>query len=690
MQNINVNITPDNYPQSLYFSQNDVGREFKINITDFTIPVGATVKIQATKPSGFGFSVSGTVSGNSVTFETTDEMTDEAGRFPAELVVESGSVVIGTANFLMVGEANPHPEGTTDGSQGTIIPELTLLVERVETAASKILDMQVVANTLPAGSQATYSYDEDLNKATFGIPEGQAGAGAAGVVASAYSAAKTYKVGDYVLYNSNLYRCTTAITTAEAWTAAHWTQVVLADDVSDVKTDLFLESILKNAVGTHSFTFDTASYIVYSTGKYYSGSTGSRCTVKIPLLGFKKLQAFGYSTTAMAFVAFYDKDLNYLQSISVQGNGASSGQHADIDLTSPTYASAVYAILSIYPTSIQAYCRLIPNIDLANFEENAMKFMAVNGSDYNNNLASFNKTAFIQGSTFEDVPPSFVSTVTTSYKHATNYALQVMYNLSTGYLATRVVNCTDGTVYRDWKVISTDDYEHCRILCVGDSIAYGMRNNQKGFVGDLGVTYANKAISMATLSNYSEPSIRSIPRQLVEAYGNIDFYPDNIIAEGGINDYGANVPLGTMSTRPVANDTEANALDRDTVIGATEYLFYQMIKLYPKAHRFFLITHKTLNYPYTDNSVGYNQQDLHDALVACCKLYNVEVIDVYDESVINTQFSAYVSSVAWSDDPTMADNEYVDSDGVHPCKYGYAQGYVPLVKRALKIGVRNH
>ena len=244
MQNLNVNITPDNYPQSLYYSQNDVGREFKINITDFTIPVGATVKIQATKPSGFGFSVAGTVSGNSVTFETTAEMTDEAGRFPAELVVTSGSDVIGTANFLMVGERNPHPEGTIDGQQETIIPELTLLVERAEAAASSVLDMQVVAQTLPAGSQASYSYDEDLNKATFGIPEGQAGAGAAGVVASAYSAAKTYKVGDYVLYNSNLYKCTTAITTAEAWTAAHWTQVVLADDVTDLKTDLNLNSFL--------------------------------------------------------------------------------------------------------------------------------------------------------------------------------------------------------------------------------------------------------------------------------------------------------------------------------------------------------------------------------------------------------------------------------------------------------------
>lgn len=324
MQNLNVNITPDNYPQSLYYSQNDVGREFKINITDFTIPVGATVKIQATKPSGFGFSVAGAVSGNSVTFETTDEMTDEAGRFPAELVIESGAVVIGTANFLMVGEMNPHPEGTTDGSQGTIIPELTLLVERVEAAASSVLDMQVVAQTLPAGSQASYSYDEDLNKATFGIPEGQAGAGAAGVVASAYSAAKTYKVGDYVLYNSNLYRCTTAITTAEAWTAAHWTQIVLADDVTDLKTD-FNASVLTNA----DMPIPEGAWIRYSNGeKVVSTATNLYVfTGDLP----KSIHAFLTSDSAsLCAIAFYSSDgITTDGYISASSVGFPSGTHND-------------------------------------------------------------------------------------------------------------------------------------------------------------------------------------------------------------------------------------------------------------------------------------------------------------------------------------------------------------------------
>lgn len=241
-QTINVDITPNNFQPTLNYSQGDVGRTFSIKIVSQygdTLPAGATVKIQATKPSGFGFDVTAdSVTDNVATFTTTAEMTDEWGRFPAQLDVTKDAVTIFSAKFLMVGAKNTHPEGTTDGSQGTIIPELTLLVERVEAAASSVLDMEVEAQTLPAGSLATYSYDEALNKATFGIPQGEAGAGAAGVTASAYSASRTYAVGEYVIHNNNLYRCTTAITTAEAFTAAHWTQVVLSDDVSDLKSEI--------------------------------------------------------------------------------------------------------------------------------------------------------------------------------------------------------------------------------------------------------------------------------------------------------------------------------------------------------------------------------------------------------------------------------------------------------------------
>lgn len=60
------------------------------------------------------------------------------------------------------------------------------------------------------GSQILYN---DLRKRA---------ASADGNLADEYSASKTYAVGDFVVYLDKLYTCKTAITTPEAWTAAHW------------------------------------------------------------------------------------------------------------------------------------------------------------------------------------------------------------------------------------------------------------------------------------------------------------------------------------------------------------------------------------------------------------------------------------------------------------------------------------
>lgn len=61
-------------------------------------------------------------------------------------------------------------------------------------------------------------------------------------MAPAYSPSATYAVGAYVNHNGAIYRCTTAITTAEAWTAGHWAAVPLGADlegqVSDLKTQI--------------------------------------------------------------------------------------------------------------------------------------------------------------------------------------------------------------------------------------------------------------------------------------------------------------------------------------------------------------------------------------------------------------------------------------------------------------------
>ena len=65
-------------------------------------------------------------------------------------------------------------------------------------------------------------------------------------IADTYSSSSTYEVGDYVLHSGSLYQCNTPITTAEAWTAAHWTQTNFADcmggEITDLKSAIKQES----------------------------------------------------------------------------------------------------------------------------------------------------------------------------------------------------------------------------------------------------------------------------------------------------------------------------------------------------------------------------------------------------------------------------------------------------------------
>ena len=239
-----------------------------------------------------------------------------------------------------------------------------------------------------------------------------------------------------------------------------------------------------------------------------------------------------------------------------------------------------------------------------------------------------------------------------------------------------------------------------RILAVGDSICRGGRNSHKGFVGDLGLPYLNLGQNGATLST-KETSVTNIPQQLAEVD---DYKPDIIIADGGVNDYIYSVPLGTVPKKPVSDPRRLSDDTLATAMGGLQRLFALMKSKFPEAKRYFVITHKTtqrlptkvngkyiftekdryIDWTVTPNKAGYTQQELHDATVACCKIYGVEVIDIYKNSSLNTADSQYCSSTSFNDDPSVTDREYVDIDGVHPLDRGYLKCYVPLIARKIK------
>jgi len=160
---------------------------------------------------------------------------------PKDMVVESGSVV----DIVFKSSDSTLHEGSESG------PDVTTAIKGSGTAtaadAGKYIKL-VIAN---ASSTAIYIKVTDLvdlytggttSDMTISISSSNVITGAlsasvlaslakadtavqSGVIADEFSSSSTYALGDYVMYQGNLYECTTAITTAGAWTGnTNWTQ----------------------------------------------------------------------------------------------------------------------------------------------------------------------------------------------------------------------------------------------------------------------------------------------------------------------------------------------------------------------------------------------------------------------------------------------------------------------------------
>lgn len=96
-------------------------------------------------------------------------------------------------------------------------------------------------------------------------------------VAPQYSASSTYGIGDYVVYNNQLYRCRVDISTAEAWTSSHWTATVLSNEV----TGVYNEDYIINAIGSDGeYTYSAGDWEKGSWAFSVKGANSSRLRTK--------------------------------------------------------------------------------------------------------------------------------------------------------------------------------------------------------------------------------------------------------------------------------------------------------------------------------------------------------------------------------------------------------------------------
>lgn len=72
------------------------------------------------------------------------------------------------------------------------------------------------------------------------------------IVSDAYDNTKTYKVNDYCIYDDKLYKCKTAITTAEEFNLEHW-------NITSINSELSL--LVSNSLSKNTFNVDWSGRI---------------------------------------------------------------------------------------------------------------------------------------------------------------------------------------------------------------------------------------------------------------------------------------------------------------------------------------------------------------------------------------------------------------------------------------------
>ena len=99
--------------------------------------------------------------------------------------------------------------------------------------------------------------------------ENDSGYTSSSVIAEAYDETSTYAVGAYVTHENNLYKCNTAITTAEDWNAEHWTLVDVISAIPTKTSDLNNDSGF--AAIDDTVTANDKAWSSYKTSSELSG-----------------------------------------------------------------------------------------------------------------------------------------------------------------------------------------------------------------------------------------------------------------------------------------------------------------------------------------------------------------------------------------------------------------------------------
>lgn len=218
------------------------GHTFQISGVDDTgavVPLSGTVTGVFRRPDNADIALTGAASGGVASVTLTDDCYAVPGRFGLTVFVTSGGQK--TAVYAAVGTVAATNGGAVAGDTPQDVVDL---INAIAAAVA----------TIPA------DYTDLM-----------------GDIANTYSNTALYPVGSYAWYNGALKRCTVAITAGETYTAAHWEDAVLGNDVTMLHNALDLDNAvsLLSLVPMRKGTSNGVTYLWDGEKMVMSGTSGS-------------------------------------------------------------------------------------------------------------------------------------------------------------------------------------------------------------------------------------------------------------------------------------------------------------------------------------------------------------------------------------------------------------------------------
>ena len=419
------------------FSADNAGNIIGVNVFDGGEPatLSGSVSGLVIRADGSTVAIVGTLSGNQVSVALPQSAYAVPGAISVVVKLTDGETV--TTLLAVVGVVYMSTTDTVV-DPGTIIPDITTLVAEIEAAVASI--------------PADYS---DLWTS----------------LATNYSTSSTYAVGQYVTYTGGLYRCVTAITSAESWTAAHWTAAKLGPDISDLKSALETNGagIELNGSATGSrlvVAFARSGNTIYAHGS--SGATGviffNVLDAILPYQGIKAgdtvyFNAESYDSDKLygQVMLYRTSDLsNYYESFTINGTLKKVTLADDcgkilIRLRTPN-SKSIDGNISILVEKFPLESAFIPSDE---WEQAVRCFggLGEDGATYNLNTHTENGFFLMHNAVTYINGPSGVNTGFFRSVYSGNWRLQLIYAFTGNNIYKRRGN-TDGSTWEAWQTIN--------------------------------------------------------------------------------------------------------------------------------------------------------------------------------------------------------------------------------------------